>query len=236
MLLKAALNGNRSPVAHPALPTTPEQFAVDAAACVRAGAGAIHMHPRRGDGRESLEAGVVDPAVRAVRAAARVPVGVSTGAWIEPDPERRAALARTWQEPDMASVNLGEAGAELVMAALLDAEIGVEAGVWSLEDAERLRATDLADRVMRVLVEIVHPVADPEAEARRIDAALDDLGVRAPRLHHGEEDAAWPVLRQAVGLGRDTRIGLEDTLVLPDGTTAASNESLVSAAVDLLRR
>jgi uncharacterized protein (DUF849 family) len=65
-------------------------------------------------------------AVRAVRAAARVPIGVSTGAWIEPDPERRAALVRTWDEPDMASVNLGETGAELVIAALLDADIGFE--------------------------------------------------------------------------------------------------------------
>jgi uncharacterized protein (DUF849 family) len=230
-VLKAALNGNRRPGVHPALPITPEALAADAAACVRAGAAAIHVHPRDGGGRESLEAGVVDVAVRAVRAAARAPVGVSTGAWIEPDPERRAALVRGWQEPDMASVNLGEAGAELVMAALLDAEIGVEAGVWSVEDAERLSATGLADRVLRVLVEIVHPVADPEAEARRIDAALDDLGVRAPRLHHGEEDAAWPVLRQALVLGRDTRIGFEDTLLLPGGQTAESNERLVRAAL-----
>jgi uncharacterized protein (DUF849 family) len=201
---------------------------------VRAGAGAIHMHPRDGDGRESLEAGVVDEAVRAVRAAARSPVGVSTGAWMEPDPERRAALVRRWHEPDMASVNLGEAGAELVIAALLDAEIGVEAGVWSVEDADRLAATGYADRVMRVLIEIVHPVADPEAEARRIDAALDDLGVSAPRLHHGEEDATWPVLRQAPALGRDTRIGFEDTLLLPGGETAESNEQLVRAAIEVL--
>ena len=233
MLLKAALNGNRSPDAHPALPTTPEELAADAAACVRAGAGAIHMHPRGADGRESLDAGVVDAAVRGVRAAVRVPVGVSTGAWIEPDPERRAALVRTWREPDMASVNLSEAGAELVMVALLDAQIGVEAGVWSVEDAERLHATGLADKVLRVLVEIVHPVADPAAEARRIDAALDDLGVRAPRLHHGEEGATWPVLRQAVVLGLDTRIGFEDTLLLPDGGTAPSNERLVRAAAEL---
>jgi uncharacterized protein (DUF849 family) len=232
-VLKAAINGNRPAGAHPALPVTPEQLAADATACVRAGAAAIHMHPRGGDGRESLEADVVDAAVRTVRAAARVPVGVSTGAWIEPDPERRAALVRQWREPDMASVNLSEAGAELVMAALLDADIGVEAGVWSVEDAERLHAAGLAGRLLRVLVEIVHPVADPAAEARRIDAALDDLGIHAPRLHHGEEGATWPVLRQAVALGRDTRIGFEDTLLLPDGERAESNERLVRAALDL---
>jgi uncharacterized protein (DUF849 family) len=38
------------------------------------------------------------------------------------------------------------------------------------------------------------------------------------------------VLRQAVVLGRDTRIGLEDTLRLPDGSRAAGNAELVALA------
>jgi uncharacterized protein (DUF849 family) len=156
---------------------------------------------------------------------------VSTGAWIEPDPERRVALVRSWREPDMASVNLSEDGAESVIRALLANGIGVEAGIWSVDDAERLAASRYASRVTRTLVEIVHPVADPAAEARRIDAALDRLNLRGPRLHHGEEAATWPVLRQARTLRRDTRIGLEDTLTLPDGQEAASNENLVHAAL-----
>ena len=46
------------------------------------------MHPRDRDGRETLDPDVIDAAVREVRAACGVPVGVSTGAWIEPDPPR----------------------------------------------------------------------------------------------------------------------------------------------------
>jgi uncharacterized protein (DUF849 family) len=87
---------------------------------VRARAAAIHMRPRDHDRLESLDAYVIDSAVRAVRAVASVPIGVSTGALIEPDPERRAALIRGWREPDMASVNLSEEGAEPAMRALLD--------------------------------------------------------------------------------------------------------------------
>jgi hypothetical protein len=101
------------------------------------------------------------------------------------------------------------------MQALLDAGIGIEAGIWSVDDAERLAASGFATRVVRVLVEIVHPVQDPAAEAMTIDERLDHLGIAAPRLHHGEEDATWPVLRQAATLGRDIRIGLEDPLFFP---------------------
>jgi uncharacterized protein (DUF849 family) len=49
-LLKACLNGNRPPGAHPALPLTPPELAADTAASVAAGAAAVHVHPRDTDG------------------------------------------------------------------------------------------------------------------------------------------------------------------------------------------
>ncbi|WP_346540125.1 3-keto-5-aminohexanoate cleavage protein [Micromonospora sp. DPT] len=51
-----------------------------------------------------------------------------------------------------------------------------------------------------------------------------------PVLLHGEGAAAWPVLAEAVRRGLDTRIGLEDTLGLPDGAPASDNAALVAAA------
>jgi uncharacterized protein (DUF849 family) len=238
VLLKACLNGARSADQHPALPITVDAMVADAAACVAAGAGAIHLHPRDADGRESLAADIVDDTVRRVRAACGVPVGVATGAWVEPDPERRAALVGAWTAPGFASVNLSEPGAEAVMRALLDRGlVGIEAGVWSVADAERLAATGLAGALTRVLVEVIDvPREAAPGAARAIDAALDRLGVTAPRLHHGEEEATWPVLEQAVALGRDTRVGLEDTLLLPDGSPAAGNAELVALACQRIDR
>ena len=234
-LLQACLNGPRERGEHPALPVAPAEMAADAVACVRAGARALHLHPRAADGRESLEPEIVDPVVRHVRAASRVPVGVATGAWVEPDPERRAFLVGRWREPDYASVNLSEEGAAQVMRALLDGDIGVEAGVWSVEDAERLAATGAAGRVTRVLVEVMQGAGEEAAAtAREIDAALDRLGIDARRLHHGEREATWPVLRQALTLGRDLRIGFEDTLVLPDGSHARDNAQLVAMVAERL--
>lgn len=229
--MNAALNGTRAAGEHPHVPLTLDDLAADAVACVAAGAAAIHLHPRRADGRETLDAAVVDGVAAAVRERCGVPVGVSTGAWIEPDPERRARLVAAWRAPDFASVNLGEPGAADVMRALLDAGIGVEAGIWSAEDADRLAATGLQDRLLRVLIELMDIAPDAvDAEASAIHAALDRHAIAAPRLQHGEGPATWPALRDALARGLDTRIGLEDTLTLPDGTLAPGNATLVLAA------
>ena len=229
MLLQVALNGPWTRADHPAVPASMGELARDAAACVAIGAGAVHLHPRDPEGRESLDVGVVDVVVTCVRDACGVPVGVSTGAWIEPDVERRVALVRAWRAPDYASVNLSEDGAVEVMGALLDAGVGIEAGVWSVEDAELLAASGLD--VTRVLIEPVD-VGTEEAVAvvERIHAALDRFGVAAPRLQHGDGEATWVLLRDAIARGCDTRIGLEDTQYEPDGARTTGNAALVRAA------
>jgi len=230
VLLQAALNGPFDKDLHPKLPVSAQELARDAAACVTAGAQAIHVHPRDADGTERLDARVVDAVVTAVRDACGVPVGVSTGAWIEPDLGRRLELIAAWSAPDYASVNLSEAGATDTMRTLLDAGVGIEAGVWSVEDAERLAASGLGDRVTRVLVEPVEVSAgDAVAVVDEIHAALDRLGLTAPRLQHGDGEATWVLLRDAIRRGIDTRIGLEDTVAGPDGARAG-NEALVRAA------
>ena len=169
-----------------------------------------------------------------MRDACGVPVGVSTGAWIEPDLARRLELLAGWSAPDYASVNLSEEGAAEVMRRLLDAGVGIEAGVWSVEDAERLAACGLGDRVTRILIEPVDVSAgDAVALVDEIHSALDRLGLSAPRLQHGDGEATWVLLRDAIRRGIDTRIGLEDTVDGPDGARADGNEALVRAARDL---
>ena len=128
MLLQAALNGPYTKDEHPAMPITAAELAADARACVEAGAGAIHMHPRNRHGEETLDPAVIDAAVQEVRAACGVPVGVSTGAWIEPDHALKLEYIRAWTEPDYASVNISEPGWQEVLRALRERGIGVEAG------------------------------------------------------------------------------------------------------------
>ena len=55
-------------------------------------------------------------------------------------------------------------------------------------------------------------------------------GAEAPRQLHGFEAAAWAFIELAAPRDYDTRIGLENTLVLPNGTRAQYNAALVAAA------
>ena len=231
MLLQAALNGPFTKVHHPAVPMTAAELAADAAECRRAGAGAFHLHPRDADGIERMAAAVVDEVVRTVRRGLGCPVGVTTGAWIEPDLAHRIALVAQWTEPDYTSVNLSEDGSIELMQALLAAGIGVEAGVWSVADAELLVRSGLTGRLTRVLVEPLG-TSPPEAlaEVAEIHRVLDAAGVAEPRLQHGDGESTWPLIRDAIARGLDTRVGFEDTLLLPDGRPAGSNAELVAAA------
>ncbi len=234
MLIQACLNGSRAPGEHPGLPIHPAELADAVLRCIVAGAGALHIHPRATDGTQTLDPTAQAAAIVAIRARCpALPLGVSTAAWIEPDPARRLALIQHWRTlPDHASVNLAEAGAVDLCHALLARGIGVEAGLASADDVDRLHAAGLAAACLRVLVEPPEATAASAlATAQQILAALDRHAIAVPRLLHGAEGAAWPVLDLAVRLGYDTRIGLEDTLLLPDARLAADNAELVAEAV-----
>jgi uncharacterized protein (DUF849 family) len=144
------------------------------------------------------------------------------------------ALVRSWTiRPDFVSVNFSEAGIEQLCAALLASGIGIEPGLANGDDARLLIAMGLADRCVRLLIEPDEPeTAAALATVRAIEALLDGAGIQTPRLLHGGEATAWPLIDEARRCGYATRIGLEDTLVLPDGRTARDNAELVAAACE----
>lgn len=236
--LKVALNGGRAPGAHPGLPCTPVELAAAAQAAVAAGAEAVHLHPRRPDGAESLDAADVGAAVSAVREACpSTPIGVTTGLWITGgDVTGRLRAVAGWAElpryrrPDFASVNVSEPGFTDLVRSLRELDVDVEAGVWSLDDAGAL---SIAADVPRVLVEIMPTPAGPAPDPSAILARLDEVGVRGERLLHGEGEHCWPMVALAGRLGLATRIGLEDTLTGPDGEPVPDNAELVRLALSM---
>ena len=233
MLIKACINGARRPDAHPALPTTPVTIGWAAAAAVRAGAGAVHLHVRGPDREQSLQADDVARCLEAARRAIdKVPLGISTLLSIDKDPDRRLAVVSAWTVlPDFASVNFNEAGSPALARLLVEKGVGVEAGLSDAAAAETLVQSGLGPRCLRILLEPRGAdVASALKSADAMVAVLDKAGVKVPRLLHGSNATAWGVIDDAARRGYDTRAGLEDVLTLPDGTVAADNAAIVAEA------
>jgi uncharacterized protein (DUF849 family) len=177
---------------------------------------------------------VIDTTMRAVRLACPgTLIGVSTGEWIEGDGDRTLACIGGWRElPDYASVNLAEAGAPAVMERLWRIGVGVEAGLASVADAERLVALGLGGRALRMLIEIgEQDEAEAVAVADGVRAVLARAGLRRPVLLHGQDATVWRLVEVAAKARLSTRVGLEDGCSMADGAMAAGNAALVAAAV-----
>lgn len=232
--LQAALNGDRQ---HPAVPKSPDAIAAVAADCVRAGAQSIHVHAYDEAGRETLNAAECGATIRAVRARCPgIPISLTTSASIERDPIHRLAMIRSWTDlPDLVSANQGEAGIIALGEWLLSQGVQIEAGLLSPTDAHAFAASPLRDRCRRVLIEPLDP--DP-AVALRDAAAMETILVAAnvtlPQVHHGFDGSCWAVNRRALARGHGIRTGMEDVIVLPDGSPAADNVALVMAARTLI--
>jgi uncharacterized protein (DUF849 family) len=242
-LVQATVNGPFGRDHHPQVPVTCDEVRRDVAACTRAGARSFHIHTRDAAGAESLSPDDVAAMVAAARQGAEesgsdVEIGLSTGAWIVPDLGTRLAMIGGWVGVDCATVNVSEEGFEHVMAAMLEAGVGLDVGIWAMEDVRRFERSEFLAHVARISVELdtgppYYLSGDPTAHAAEIHAALDGVGVTAPRLEHGDGAWTWPLVKDAFRRGWATRVGFEDSVFLPDGSLAQDNAALVAAAVEL---
>jgi uncharacterized protein (DUF849 family) len=208
MIVRACLNGSRTIGFHRRLPLTSEDIANEGASCVAAGAAELHLHPRGATGKESLAA--VDTTVLSLRhACPGTLIGVSTGAWIENDEVHTRNCITGWNElPDYASVNLSERDAPAVIDLLRCRGIGVEAGLASVADAERLVKLPGHRPVLRILIEIEEQDLGVARQiAANIAAILNRAGLRRPVLLHGVDATVWPLVELARQRRWSTRVG-----------------------------
>ncbi|MCX8281683.1 3-keto-5-aminohexanoate cleavage protein [Phyllobacterium sp. 0TCS1.6C] len=235
-MLQACLNGDRNPDFHARVPCTAAELAADARDCIAAGADELHIHPRDSQRRETLDPNVVAETIGVIRQAVPgVPIGLSTHWRIPPGGLARQRSISAWSVlPDYVSINLIEPDAADMIALVLSKGIAVEAGLWSVADARRFVALRQARSCLRVLIEMnEQDVTEGLQVATGILAVLEAGGMSLPILLHGDQASAWPMFRQAIIMGHDTRIGLEDDNCLPDGEPAAGNAELIRAAVEL---
>jgi uncharacterized protein (DUF849 family) len=233
-MLQACLNGARTRRDHPKIPLSPDELAQDAAEVIDAGAAELHVHPRGTDGAETLDPDDIGVALAAIRAQLPiVPVGISTREGIRTDRSRGFDQMKAWRVmPDYVSINLSEEDAPEIMALMRVKDIGVEAGLASVADAERFVTLPFAKEALRVLIEIdfENDVTQAIALADDIMRVLADHRVTLPLLLHGFAESVWPLYRKSRELRIDARLGFEDGVHLPDGRIAASNRDIIAAA------
>jgi uncharacterized protein (DUF849 family) len=233
-MIIAALNGSRLKSDHPEIPVTSEELAKSAIESVNAGARQIHFHVRDRKGNETLDSYYVEEQVKAIKTVLpHIPVGISTGEWIEPNLNKRITLIKNWHFlPDFVSVNGNENGSEFIIYELLKKNIGIEAGVSDLQAAKFFSESNLLDHCFRLLQE----PGEQELPAvmnnlKMIEDCLSGAIKGKSILLHGLDRTCWDILDEAIKKGYDLRIGFEDTLWLRTGEIAHSNAELVREAL-----
>jgi uncharacterized protein (DUF849 family) len=217
-VLQACLNGSRTAEEHPALPLSPERLAEDAADVAALGVTSVHIHPRDVIGRLTLVGPEVATTIATVRAAVPgIEISVSTNV-----PGHGAAQIGSWAplaagRPDIASVHVDQPGWRELAQALHRVNVQVELVVDALD-----QLIDLPVGVSRITVSATRETAES------LLAQVEPLGL--PVLLHGRDAEAWSVLDYGALLEHHVRMGLEDTLQMPDGRRARNNAELIAMA------
>jgi uncharacterized protein (DUF849 family) len=217
-VLQACLNGSRTAEEHPALPLSPERLAEDAADAAALGVTSVHLHPRDVIGELTLVGPEVATTIATVRAAVPgIEISVSTNV-----PGNRTALIASWAalaagRPDVASVHVNQPGWRTLAQALHQVNVGIELVVDTATTLD-----ELPPGVTRIAVTATHRTAE------QLLQRIEPLGL--PILLHGKDDDAWLVFGYAATLEHHVRMGLEDTLLLPDGRKAKNNAELIAMA------
>ena len=243
-----APNGARKTHAdHPALPITPDELAACARQCVDAGAAMLHLHVRRPDGTHSLEPDDYRPAIAAVQQAVgdALVIQITTEAVGIYTPAQQMASVRALQ-PEAISAALRElvpdaaheAEAARFFGELAAARTAIQYILYSADDVVRYR--DL--RARGVLPDTPHWVlfvlgrysagqrSDPTDLLPFLQAWSDggQLTANVPwaMCAFGPREAECALT--ATLLGGHARLGFENNMALPDGSTAPDNAALAT--------
>ncbi len=264
VLVMVAPNGARLSTADvPTLPITPEELAAEAVACLRAGAAAMHLHVRDGEGRHSLDSAHYRAAMRAIEDATHgeMPIQATT----------EAAGRYGWREQIAAVRALKPPAVSIALRELLpdEAEADEERRAEAAAFFRWLHDEHLAPQIICYAPEEVrrvialqeqgfipwpHPFLlfvlgkkpggrasgpdAPEAMITQLEAFRDAF---RPLAGRGEWMACAfgphqiEVLERAAEMGGHVRVGFENGRDIAPGKPAATNADLVTALAERLR-
>lgn len=241
--------GRRTKADHPAIPLSPGELARTAAECLEAGAGMIHVHVRRHDGRHLLDADAYREAIAAIRAATggRMVLQITTEALGIYAPAEQVAVLKSVR-PEAASLALREIvpdeAAEPAFAETLSwmKRENVLPQIILYDPSEAVRLAGMIRRGVVPWQDIPVLCVLGRYTVSQTSRPADLLPFLAPDMPRfanwsvcafGRYEAAC--VTAAALLGGHMRVGFENNLLLPDGRVAPSNAALVEAVATAAR-
>ena len=245
-IVMSAPNGaRRGKEDHQSLPITPEEIATCAESVADAGASIIHLHVRDEQDGHSLDPDRYRAASRAVRdrVGDRLIIQVTTEACGLYSAGQQTAMVRELK-PEAVSLALkelcpdaeSESTAAEFFAWLKTEDVMPQYILFSPDEATRF--TDLRNRgvipddwpfVLLVLGRYTDSLTgDPDLIGRFVEGLQQDVTWMVCCFGQTENIA----VAEAARLNGHARVGFENNLKLPDGTTAPDNAALVTLAVN----
>ncbi len=242
-ILTAAIVGAETTRAqNPNLPITAEEIGIEAARCREQGAAIVHLHVREPDGRPSQRTELFARAIEEIQKRTDVVIQTSTGGAVGMTAEERGQPVSL--KPEMATLNCGSLnfGDEVFenpfpllrrMAALIrDAGVTPELELYELghlDNALILEKEGLLTRPFHVqfVLGVKGGMQPSEARVRLFASELpagSTFGIAGVGRHQ------LSMVRLALSLGGNARVGLEDNIYLRKGVLARGSWELCAEA------
>jgi len=242
----------------PAIPYSPVEIAEEAKRAFDAGASVVHIHARTPEGGPSWESAVFGEIKKEIRKRCPVILNFSSGGIGLPISERTIHISD--HKPEIGALNMGsmnyaiyskknkkfyhdfvfanpfgdiqyclerinEAGAKPELECF---DIGHIANAVPFIDMGVLKAPAHFSLILGVLGGIPTKAGNLACMARNLPEGShwEVIGI-------GRDQ--WRLLREALELGGEIRVGLEDNFYLPNGEMAKSNGDLVAEAVRMVK-
>ncbi len=266
ILTCAVTGSGDSHLKHPHVPSTPEEIAASAVAAAKAGASVVHLHVREADGTPCRKLEYYQETVRLIReSGVDVIINLTTGMggdYVEdPDdptifgpgsdmvgPAERVRHVEAIK-PDICTLDCGsfnyKSTTYLATYAMLRecarriTAVGVRVEIEAFELGHIWQAKELIREGLlppETLFQLCTGVPyGAESTTKNLLAMIDALPAGAHWSAFGLGRDEFPMVAQAMLNGGNVRVGLEDNIYLDKGVFA-TNEGLVSKAVDLVER
>lgn len=237
-IMVAPTGARRTRIDHPEMPVTLPQILESAAACHRAGAGAIHLHVREDDGGHSLDAGrYLEALAELAHALPDMAVQISTEAVgifdVAAQLKCLKAVAPKWASVSIREIARSPDLADAVYGTCHDAGTKVQHILYGVDDIALLRDWQSKGLVRPdqsdVICVLGRYTAGQVSQPSDLDPFLADLAPETPWMVCAFGPSEHACLHYAAQRGGTLRVGFENSLTHEDGVTHADNAASITA-------